>query len=1690
MSFHFNLTTLLGSGFRALGISYFILFLVGCTNPLGGKSSVSSGFLAGLLPSNLPSISVAHSSVTLTNTTAYSVSGGKSPYTVTTTGGTISSATGSGTLDPTGASGSIVLQVTDSAGSTAQTTVNIVSGVGLGIGGALPSTLTRHVQTLVTISGKVYLFGGISNGSQQSDTWMLDLSVGATGVWKQLSPSGTIPPARFFHSAVVIANKMYIFGGCGNAGCPSSDLWVYDPSVGSDGTWTQLSPSGSAPGKYDHTAVVIANKMYVFGGDTAGIGLANDTWVFDPSAGSNGSWTQLSPSGTPPSVRDGHIATSISSKMYVFGGLTNSGATNDLWVFDTSAGANGSWTQLSPTGTNPSPRYSGTTNLASGKMYMFGGSTSSGPINETWAFDPSAGANGSWTQLSPSGTSPSPRYQFAGTVVSNKIYVYGGESNSGALNDMFAFDPSVGSSGNWAPNIPVYLQSSALLAASDTDVYIVTGGVPPYTMSALVGSVSNSSGSGNYTASSSVGSDTLTVTDSLGNTATVSISTNPALSVTSNFSILGTYSTATYTVSGGVPPYSVSTDNGTIDTPTGSGIYATNGGSGTATITAVDSLGNSANTVITIATSDVGIDFSQAWVDQGGSVYYSISGGDGNYSIAADTGTVVDSGGAGYYYANGNTGNANITVTDEGATTNVVLVVYAPLSLTVGNYYPYFGDSTTYTVSGGSGNYSVSTYYGSSIDNGSGSGNFTANGYYNNDYIYLQDNVTGENTVVQLNFSYYPLSITVDNSNLNYNDSTNYYVNGGSGNFYISTSNGGGYSNSYGSGTYYAYPCCGYNYDYINVYDYNSGQSASVYVSVTLQPLSISVSNSSVNYNDEIQYYVSGGSGYYNVYTDYGGYVDNSGGSGDYYADPCCGYSQDEIEVYDYNTGQYANVYISISYPPLSLFVNNTTMNVGDTTAYNVSGGSGNYSVNVDYGAVDNGSGSGNFTATGGGYVNITVYDYNFGNSVSQQIVVYGNLLINVNPEATAPLGSAAYSAFNQNSSSYSWSLDSNSVSAGATIDSVTGPNGNFTAPSTPIVADLTLTDDLGNSGTYPINVTSPGNWTESPGFAGRYLSPAVTIANKMYIFGGDSNGALNDTWVFDPSTGASGTWTQLSPTGTTPPARLAHATTVISNKMYVFGGNAAGIGYANDLWVFDPSTSANGSWAKVTPSGTAPPARMYSTAVTISNKMYIFGGYNSGEYNDTWVFDPSAGANGSWTQLSPSGSVPSARYGHMATMMSNKMYVFGGWTGGYASDTWVFDPSSGANGSWTQLSPSGSPSGRYLGSAVAISTKMYIFSGMANGGYQHDVWVFDSTAGANGSWTQFSPSGTIPSNRMSPSVAAISGNVYFFSGYSSGYNIETWLFNPSSSGSWTQLAPAGSGPSARYFHTAVTISNKMYVFAGYSNGYNSDLWTFDPSIGVNGTWTQLSPSGTLPAGRYGQLATVISNKMYMFGGCTTIGCSSTETWVYDPSTGASGTWTQLSPSNPPSGRYYSSAVTISNKMYIFGGCGNAGCPTSDTWVFDPSTGANGSWTQLSPSGTIPPGRYFYTAVAIANKMYMFGGAGSPDNSTWVFDPSAGANGSWTQLSPLNPPGNRYGNAAVAISNKMYIFGGAGANDSTVFSFNPSAGSQGTWLAEPSTGTIPSVQYFGSSAVVSGKMVIFGGNNPYTNNTYIYQPSP
>ncbi len=83
--------------------------------------------------------------------------------------------------------------------------------------------------------------------------------------------------------------------------------------------------------------------------------------------------------------------------------------------------------------------------------------------------------------------------------------------------------------------------------------------------------------------------------------------------------------------------------------------------------------------------------------------------------------------------------------------------------------------------------------------------------------------------------------------------------------------------------------------------------------------------------------------------------------------------------------------------------------------------------------------------------------------------------------------------------------------------------------------------------------------------------------------------------------------------------------------------------------------------WSRFEPlDNHSPGPRTGHTAITLQDKMYLFGGETGSKCtNDLWRFDI---ANKTWTKIAPAGdAAPAPRCGHAAVAYGNVFLVFGG---------------------------------------------------------------------------------------------------------------------------------------------------------------------------------------------------------------------------------------------------------------------------------------------------------------------------------------------------------------------------------------------------------------------------------------------
>ena len=383
---------------------------------------------------------------------------------------------------------------------------------------------------------------------------------GVYGIEYQFAPSNA-PGGRNWGalSWTDQSGRLWLFGGFGYDSVGTAgylgDLWVFDPTQGTDGEWAWMGGSSAlstnsvgytgqlgiygteyqfsasnAPGGREVAInwTDASGRFWLFGGegfDSAGnAGYLNDLWVFDPSQGEwawmGGSQTASSaqfacdPSSAPSGIEfqfadpnsPGHRAGSVtwtdqSGKLWLFGGAGCVSAgfaqdMDDLWVFDPSQGAHGEWAWMGGSSSYfvsglygaeyqfaasniPGARDSAVSWIdSSGRLWLFGGvgydsAGNRGELNDLWVFDPFQGAHGEWAWMGGSNLARAvgaygTEYQLADSNVpgsrdeavswtdkNGKFWLFGGlgydmSGHYGYLNDLWAFDVSAGSNGQWA----------------------------------------------------------------------------------------------------------------------------------------------------------------------------------------------------------------------------------------------------------------------------------------------------------------------------------------------------------------------------------------------------------------------------------------------------------------------------------------------------------------------------------------------------------------------------------------------------------------------------------------------------------------------------------------------------------------------------------------------------------------------------------------------------------------------------------------------------------------------------------------------------------------------------------------------------------------------------------------------------------------------------------------------------------------------------------------------------------------------------------------------------------------------------------------------------------------------------------------------------------------------------------------
>ena len=242
----------------------------------------------------------------------------------------------------------------------------------------------------------------------------------------------------------------------------------------------------------------------------------------------------------------------------------------------------------------------------------------------------------------------------------------------------------------------------------------------------------------------------------------------------------------------------------------------------------------------------------------------------------------------------------------------------------------------------------------------------------------------------------------------------------------------------------------------------------------------------------------------------------------------------------------------------------------------------------------------------------------------------------------------------------------------------------------------------------------------------------------------------------------------------------------------------------------------------------------------------------------------------------------------------------------------------------------------------------------------------------------------------------------------------------------WTQLAPSGDLPAAREDHTWTVDADgaTAYVFGGRDGStVFGDLVAFDLATD---TWRRLSPEGPTPPARFGHEASWVPGVgMVIFAGQASATAFFGDLWAFDP---AANRWTKLpADGDAPVPRYGScSGLGPDGRLWISHGFTEDGTRFFDTRAYDFDLGR---WTDLTPDGRGPVERCLHACWWTAGGRFVLYGGQTTGvaalGDQWTLTPGSGpaAGGAWTRFEG-ELPAERALPAFARVGDNELLFGG------------------------------------------------------------------
>lgn len=297
--------------------------------------------------------------------------------------------------------------------------------------------LAARTDGVVGVMGQTYIYAGGSDGSAASADVYVSHAVG-TGNIDKWSAGPALPEARADAASVVVGNTLYVIGGFGPDGKPTTT--TYSLTVANDGSlgkWVTEEKLALPEPRAGSSAVAVSDGLVVLGG-TDGTAATRSVWKSqNDKSGKPQAW--VAQVGVLAEANVDGLAVHVGDIIFVVGGRNETGNA----VATVQQGFVGG-----PNATVEDPnivsawRYSAETNLpgprtnmsgftANGGIYVQGGSDGVGPRTETlWATPDADGVIPGWTHLAPTDLGAGVAGS-AAMVAGSHAFIVGGTTASG-----------------------------------------------------------------------------------------------------------------------------------------------------------------------------------------------------------------------------------------------------------------------------------------------------------------------------------------------------------------------------------------------------------------------------------------------------------------------------------------------------------------------------------------------------------------------------------------------------------------------------------------------------------------------------------------------------------------------------------------------------------------------------------------------------------------------------------------------------------------------------------------------------------------------------------------------------------------------------------------------------------------------------------------------------------------------------------------------------------------------------------------------------------------------------------------------------------------------------------------------------------------------------------------------------------